>query len=134
LQHQMNGGNGNGNGRQGAQVVVTFPKAPKQLPPQPPPPCMRNGPPVLSVGCDLCVGCGDFLMSGMCISPGISGMMPVQPCFVYDEQWGGCGVCVGGPIACSGGICPWPGVYSDWAHALPGMGMGGGIIPGAGAY
>lgn len=119
----MNGnGNGRGDGR-GAQVVVTFPKVPKQLPPAPQP-CMRNGPPVLSAGCDLCVGCGDYLLSDMCVSPGISGMMPVQPCFVYDEQWGGCGVCIGGPAVCTGGICPWPGVYSDWARAMPGMGMG----------
>lgn len=98
------------------QIAAVFP-APKPCPPPPQQPtivvvpeqkCMKNCCPVLSKGCDLCSNCcGDYYMNPICQSVGITGLTVARPCLVYDEQWGGCGSCIGCKKDCGdAGFCP----------------------------
>lgn len=81
------------------QVTAVFP-APKQQPSTvvvvQEQKCMKGCPPVLSKGCELCSNtCGDYYINPLCSSIGITGLLVEDTCMVYDEQWGGCGTCIG---------------------------------------
>lgn len=102
-----------------AQVMLSFPKIQQQ--PQPvinenivivneqKRKCMDNCCPVLSTGCDLCsTCCGDFYRGGLCNSIGFTGLLTRNSCLVYDEQYGGCGECIGCKRDCPQiGPCPY---------------------------
>lgn len=113
----MNARNGNATtvkSANGTQVLLKFP--PPQKPQtnivvMPQQPCMKNCAPRLSAGCDLCACAGDYYFNPLCASVGITGMLTTAPCLVYDEQWGGCGNCIGCQKVCDGaGFCPYPGL------------------------
>jgi len=92
------------------QVAAVFPKPQPTVVVVPEKECMKGCCPVLSRGCDLCSNCcGDYYMNPMCESVGITGMLVARPCLVYDEQWGGCGECIGCKKDCDNNFCPYPG-------------------------
>ncbi len=76
-------------------------------------PCMGDCCPKLSRGCDQCFGCqGDYFMNPLCAYPGITGLTVEKPCLVFDEQWGGCGPCIGCFHDCPPvGSCPYYGGF-----------------------
>lgn len=111
----MNNNAYNAKGSKRAQIVTVVPKQKPAPAPQQPTvvvvpeqKCMKNCCPVLSVGCDLCSNCcGDYYFNPICNSVGITGLLNARPCLVYDEQWGGCGKCIGCEKNCDyNGFCP----------------------------
>lgn len=90
------------------EFLIRFPK---QQPPQTivlEQPCLKGCPPKYSAGCDLGTSCGDFYLNPLCNYVGITG--GPGSCIVYDEQWGGCGTCIGCDQSCPpSGYCPWNG-------------------------
>lgn len=71
--------------------------------------CMKNCCPVLSTGCDISsTCCGNFYLGGICNSVGFTGLLVKNTCIVYDENWGGCGECIGCKKDCPQvGPCPY---------------------------
>lgn len=68
--------------------------------------CMKNCCPKLSAGCDCGVSCRDFYFNPLCNFVGITGLLEENQCIVYDEQWGGCGTCIGCKDDCPVDVCP----------------------------
>lgn len=102
--------------QQGVQIAAMFPPVKQPQPQQtvvivPEQKCMKNCCPILSKGCDLCSNCcGDYYINPICESVGITGLLNARPCLMYDEQWGGCGNCIGCQKDCDyAGFCPYPG-------------------------
>lgn len=73
--------------------------------------CMKNCPPKLSAGCDLCnTFCGDYYINPLCNYIGITGLLMDDQCIQFDERYGGCGECIGCARDCGpAGYCPWNG-------------------------
>jgi hypothetical protein len=75
--------------------------------------CMKNCKPKFSAGCDCCPGrnyCHDYgnqICNPLCNYIGITGNMCKEQCIVFDEEFGGCGTCIGCDDSCPVDPCPW---------------------------
>lgn len=113
--------------QQKAQVLVKFPHKQPEKPccnkqqqvvvVHPEKKCMKGCCPKLDNGNNYGVCCRDTYLDRWCNNVGITGLLGKKQCIVYDEQWGGCGTCIGCKDDCKEiGICGYQGNFTNGGY------------------